>query len=266
MGDEERLQQVAWNLLSNAVKFTPHGGRVEVRLEQVNSTAQIVVRDTGKGISADFLSNVFERFRQADATTTRSHGGLGLGLAIVRQLVEMHNGIVYVASEGEGKGATFTVQLPILDSTEEPSTEKYRVVLDNAPTLDGLRVLVVEDCTDTLELIAFILEQCEAQVTTATSVSEAMEAIAQLKPDILISDIGMPDEDGYSLIHQLRTLESSWGRQIPALALTAFAREEERIRVLNAGFQMHLTKPVEPAELVAVVANLAGRSQPIEFN
>jgi CheY-like chemotaxis protein len=254
MGDSERLQQVVWNLLSNAVKFTYKGGRVEVRLEQIDSTAQITVKDTGKGISSDFLPFVFERFRQSEGATTRTHGGLGLGLSIVRHLVEMHNGTILAASEGEGRGATFTVQLCTIDSRAVLPREENQAVLDNLPALDGLQVLVVDDSPDTLELISFILEQCKAQVTTATSVCEALEAIAQLKPDILISDIGMPDEDGYSLIRKLRTLEAEQGRQIPAVALTAFAREEERTRDLCAGFQMHLAKPVEPTELVAVVA------------
>jgi PAS domain S-box-containing protein len=270
MGEPERLQQIVWNLLSNAVKFTPQGGRIEVRLEQGTGDlwgcpyAQIAVRDTGKGIRPEFLPYVFEYFRQADGTTTRPHGGLGLGLAIVRQLVEMHNGVVYATSEGEGRGATFIVQLPMIHSEQKQPQEKYRVVLDNFPALDGLRVVVVDDCTDTLELIAFILEQCRAQVQTATSVDEAIKAIAQLKPDILISDIGMPDEDGYSLIRQVRTLEVERGKPILAVALTAFAREEDRTRTLDAGFQMHLPKPIEPAELVAVVANLTGRSQSID--
>lgn len=266
MGDPERLQQIVWNLLSNAVKFTPQGGRIEVRLEQGTGDlwgcpyAQIAVRDTGKGICPEFLPYVFEYFRQADATTTRPYGGLGLGLAIVRQLVEMHNGVVYATSEGEDRGATFIVQLPMIPPEQKQPPQKYRVVLDNFPALDGLRVVVVDDCADTLELIAFILEQCRAQVQTATSVEEAIQAIAQLKPDILISDIGMPDEDGYSLIRQVRTLETDQGKPILAVALTAFAREEDRTRTLDAGFHIHLPKPIEPAELVAVVANLVERS------
>lgn len=266
MGDAERLQQIVWNLLTNAVKFTPTGGQVEVRLEQINSMAQIVVKDTGKGITSEFLPHVFERFRQADPASTRSYGGLGLGLAIVRQLVEMHNGVVYAASEGEGRGAAFTVQFPILESHQKQHTEEKKERLDDAPTLDGVRVLVVDDSADTLELIRFILEQYKAQVMTAASVGEALDAIAQLKPDVLISDIGMPDGDGYSLIRQVRILESEQERQIPAIALTAFAREEEHTLALNAGFCVHIPKPVEPTELVAVVASLAGRSESIEFN
>ena len=266
MGDEERLQQIVWNLLSNAIKFTPQGGCVEVRLEQVNSTAQITVKDTGKGINPAFLPYVFDRFRQADSTTTRSHGGLGLGLAIVRHLVEMHNGMVDAASEGEGKGATFIVQLPVIEAVQEEPTKENASVLDNVPILEGLRVLVVDDSADTLDLIALILEQYKAQVRTATSVDEALQAIAQVKPDVLISDIGMPDQDGYSLIHQVRILEGDGGKQIPAVALTAFAGEEDRTLILNSGFQMHIPKPVEPTELVAIVANMVGRDPTTDWN
>lgn len=257
-GDADRLQQVLWNLLSNAVKFTPSGGRIEIRLEQVNSMAQITVSDTGAGISADFLPYVFERFRQADRTSTRANGGLGLGLAIVRHLVEMHNGTVYATSDGEGLGATFTVQLPI--RTEEQivqPTNLDSVASGEFPSLNGLRILVVDDNADTLGLINFILEQCQAQVTTVTSASEALAALSQFKPNLLISDIGMPGEDGYSLIQRIRTLPAELGGQIPAAALTAFAGESERNRALTAGFQMHISKPVEPAELVAAVVKLA---------
>lgn len=261
MGDAERLQQIVWNLLSNAIKFTPREGRVEVRLESVNASAQMTVKDTGKGISADFLPYVFERFRQADGTTTRKHGGLGLGLAIVRHLVEMHNGTVNVASDGEGMGATFTVQLPTLDLQEVPPLFESQITLGNLPALDGLRVLVVDDQVDTLELIAFILQQCKAQVMSATSASVALDAIANSQPDILISDIGMPEEDGYSLIRKVRTLEAESGGLIAAIALTAFARDEERTLAFEAGFQRHVPKPVDPAELVRVVAHLAGRIQ-----
>ncbi|HEY9603048.1 MAG TPA: ATP-binding protein [Allocoleopsis sp.] len=274
MGDPDRLQQIVWNLLSNAVKFTPRGGNIEVRLEQSTANplsgpcAEIAVKDTGQGINPEFLPHVFERFRQADGATTRSYGGLGLGLAIVRQLVEMHNGTVSVASEGGGRGATFTVQLPIIKAQTVEPIEQNDEVLDDFPSLDGLRVLVVDDAVDTLELIEFILKQCKAQVTTATSAAEALatitqsgrNAIANSKLDILISDIGMPEEDGYSLISRIRTLEAEQEKPLPAIALTAFAREEERTRILNAGFQMHIPKPVEPAQLVEAVASLAGRS------
>jgi CheY-like chemotaxis protein len=259
MGDPERLQQIMWNLLSNAVKFTPSSGRVEVRLESVDSMAQITVRDTGKGISADVLPCIFERFRQAEPATTRVYGGLGLGLAIVRYLVEMHSGTVYAASEGEGMGATFTVQFPLMESQKVLPLDEKPLVLDNIPSLDGLRVLVVDDQRDTLELIAFILSEYGADVRTAASASEALDAIAQSVPDILISDIGMPEEDGYSLLARVRALPAEQGGLLPAIALTAFAREEERVRALKAGFSRHVPKPVEPAELVIVAANLAGR-------
>ncbi|KAB8320761.1 response regulator [Tolypothrix campylonemoides VB511288] len=257
-GDADRLQQVLWNLLSNAVKFTPSGGCIEIRLEQVNSMAQITVSDTGAGISADFLPYVFERFRQADGTSTRANGGLGLGLAIVRHLVEMHNGTVYATSDGEGLGATFTVQLPI--RTEEQivqPTNLDSVASSEFPSLNGLRILLVDDNTDTLGLISFILEQYQAQVTTVTSASEALAALSQFKPNVLISDIGMPGEDGYSLIQKIRSLPAKLGGYIPAAALTAFAGEAERNRALTAGFQIHISKPVEPAELVAAVVKLA---------
>ncbi|MEH2024486.1 PAS domain-containing hybrid sensor histidine kinase/response regulator [Nostoc sp.] len=261
MGDAERLQQVFWNLLSNAVKFTPSGGRVEVHLEQVNSNAQITVSDTGKGISADFLPYIFERFRQADSTTTRADNGLGLGLAIVHHLVEMHSGTVYAVSEGEEKGATFTVLLPLLELQPEQLIKESEVKVDNLSVLDGLQILVVDDNADTRELVAFILEESGAQVTAVSSVGEALEALVRLKPDVLVSDIGMPDEDGYSLIRKVRVQEAEQGEKIPAIALTAFARDEERRLALQAGFQVHVSKPIEPEELVTVVANLTKSSK-----
>jgi CheY-like chemotaxis protein len=221
--------------------------------------AQITVKDTGKGISADVLPCIFERFRQAEPATTRVYGGLGLGLAIVRYLVEMHSGTVYAASEGEGMGATFTVQLPLMESQNRLPLDERPLVVDNLPSLDGLRVLVVDDQTDTLELIAFILSEYGADVRTAASASEAFDAIAQSVPDILISDIGMPEEDGYSLLARVRSLPAEQGGLLPAIGLTAFAREEERTCALKAGFSRHVPKPVEPAELVIVVANVAGR-------
>ncbi|MEH2422124.1 MAG: ATP-binding protein [Nostoc sp.] len=263
MGDADRLQQVVWNLLTNAVKFTPSGGRVEVDLKQVNSNAQITVSDTGKGISADFLPYMFERFRQADSTTTRVDSGLGLGLVIVRHLVEMHSGTVYAVSEGEGRGATFTVLLPLVKSQQEQLIEESEVKVDDFSRVDGLQVLVVDDNADTRELIAFILEQSGAQVTAVSSVSEALKALARLSPDVLVSDIGMPDEDGYSLIRKLRAQEALGGEKIPAVALTAFARDEERRLALQAGFQVHVSKPIEPEELVTVVANLAKGSKKV---
>ncbi|HEX8551167.1 MAG TPA: PAS domain S-box protein [Abditibacteriaceae bacterium] len=265
-GDPERLQQVVWNLLSNALKFTPKGGRVQLRLERINSHVEITVSDTGQGISAEFLPYVFDRFRQADATNTRTFGGLGLGLAIVRQLVELHGGSVQVASPGEGQGATFTVSLPItvVHKTERakekervhPKAES-RVAFECPPALKGLKVLVVDDDLDARELIVAVLHQCEASVTAATSAAEALEAIQRDRPDILISDIGMPGEDGYSLIKKVRALPESQGGRIPAVALTAYARAEDRMKALTAGFQMHAAKPIEPAELAAIVTSLA---------
>ncbi|MEA5503503.1 ATP-binding protein [Halotia wernerae UHCC 0503] len=256
MGDAERLQQVVWNLLSNAIKFTPSGGRVEVHLEQVKSNAQITISDTGKGISAEFLPYIFERFRQADSTITRTESGLGLGLTIVRHLVEMHSGTVYAVSPGEGQGATFTVELPIVELQPEQLTGEIEVKVNNLLMLDGLQILFVDDNDDTRELITFILEQQGAQVTAVSSVSEALVELAKLKPNVLISDIGMPDEDGYSLIRKVRSQEAGKEDKIPAIALTAFARNEERQLALEAGFQAHLTKPIEPDELVIAVANL----------
>lgn len=261
MGDAERLQQVVWNLLSNAVKFTPRRGRVEVCLEQVNSNAKISVSDTGKGINADFLPYMFERFRQADSTTTRTDSGLGLGLAIVNHLVEMHSGTVYAVSEGEGRGATFTVLLPLIEPQPEQLIKESPVEIDHLLALDGLQVLLVDDNADTRELIAFILEQSGAEVTSVSSVSEALEALVRLRPNILVSDIGMPDEDGYSLIRQVRSHKALDGQKIPAVALTAFASDEERRLALEAGFQVHLSKPIEPDKLVTVVANLVKGSK-----
>lgn len=263
-GDSERLQQVVWNLLANAIKFTPKGGRVQVRLERVNSHVEIIVSDTGQGISADFLPYIFERFKQADSTHTRSHGGLGLGLAIVRHLVELHGGSVQAQSPGEGQGSTFVVQLPltaVLNTNESERvhpTVSGEVSFDYAPTLSGLKILLVDDEADARDLLATVLQECEALVTTVASVAEAIAAIEQFQPDILVSDIGMPGEDGYSLISRIRAMETHNGGRIPAVALTAYARVEDRTRALAAGFQMHIAKPVNPTELVAVIANLAG--------
>ena len=266
-GDPDRLQQVAWNLVSNAIKFTPRGGRVLVRLVRVESHVEVTVSDTGKGIAAEFLPHVFDRFRQADATTTRAFGGLGLGLSIVRQLVELHGGTVRVDSEGEGHGSTFTVSLPLMavrsavsDTGSAQGQEFKPPQLDCPPELNGLRVLVVDDEAETCELLQFILEGCGARVKTASSAAAALEAVAEEAFDVLISDIGMPDEDGYSLIAKVRALGKERGGKVPAAALTAYAGEEDRIRVLQSGFQIHVPKPISPSELVAVVANLAGRN------
>jgi signal transduction histidine kinase len=266
-GDPDRLQQVVWNLLSNAVKFTPKGGRVQVRLERINSHVEIVISDTGKGIEPEFLPNVFDRFRQSDGSMTRRHGGLGLGLAIVRQLVELHGGVVSVESAGEGQGSTFTVNLPLLPVRTESRRREDRVhpaarsgaLVDCPPELFGLCILLVDDEADSRELLNLVLGSCGAEVTTVGSASEAFRVIQDRKFDVIISDIGMPEEDGFSLISRLRELPAEKGGSIPAVALTAYARAEDRIQALRSGFQMHIAKPVEPSELIAVVANLAGR-------
>ena len=267
-GDADRLQQIVWNLLTNAVKFTPKGGKIQVKVQRIDSHVEIVVSDSGVGISKEFLPYVFDRFRQADASTTRIHGGLGLGLSIVHQLVDLHGGSVSVYSEGEGMGATFTIVLPFLGvisipkepETTPPAPDDEATPLDGLPSLAGLKVLVVDDEADTRELIREVLQECGAEVITSRSVAEALEAIEKDKPDILISDLGMPDEDGYSLISKIRALPAEQGGQIPAAALTAYARAEDRMRVLRSGFQFHLPKPVDSAELVTVVASLAGRA------
>jgi PAS domain S-box-containing protein len=267
-GDADRLQQIIWNLLTNAVKFTPKGGRVQVKLARVNSHVEITVSDTGAGISRDFLPYVFDRFRQADAATTRVHGGLGLGLSIVRQLTELHGGTARVESAGEGQGATFIISLPFIavlsDQAESeyihPTANDISMAFDCPPSLDGLRVLVVDDEQDTRDLLRAVLERCGSEVTTAASAAEALDTIEALRPDVLVSDLGMPGEDGYSLIAKIRALPLERGGQTPAAALTAYARVEDRLRVLRSGFQIHLPKPVEPVELVTVVANLAGRT------
>ncbi len=256
MGDGERLRQVIWNLLSNAIKFTPRGGYVEIRLEQINTFVQITVSDTGVGISREFLPRVFDRFLQADGTTTRKFGGLGLGLAIVRHLVEMHHGNVNATSEGVGKGATFTVQLPACQPQMLQLIQDNNGKADEFLSLKNLQILVVDDDADTRDLLATILEQSEAQVTTAASVAQALQVLSQFNPDLLLCDISMPEEDGYSFVRKLRNLEGNKAL-LPAIALTAHAREEDEQRAIAAGFQKHVAKPINPAELVAVVANLA---------
>ncbi|WP_175586783.1 hybrid sensor histidine kinase/response regulator [Nostoc sp. UIC 10630] len=259
MGDSTRLQQVVWNLLSNALKFTPKGGKIEVRLEQADGYAQIIVSDTGKGISPEFLPFVFDYFRQADSTSTRNFGGLGLGLAIVRNIVEIHGGIVKAKSEGEGKGAIFTVSLPLLPDESRSITDKqnYAVPLtSNSLPLTGIRVLVVDDDTDSRDFVAFVLEEDGAFVIAVSSAYEALQTLALVKPDVLVSDISMPEMDGYMLIHQVRTLTPEQGGQIPAIALTAFARNDDQQEALKAGFQMHLSKPVNPEELIAAITRI----------
>ncbi len=262
-GDAERLQQVVWNLVSNAIKFTPRGGRVQVRLQAVNSHVELAVSDTGQGIPADFLPHVFERFRQADSSSTRAHGGLGLGLAIVRHLVELHGGRVHAESAGEGKGSTFIVELPLAIMHRQPGPDRVHpragdaLPFDPPRTLGNVKILIVDDEPDTLDTLRAVLERAGAQVRTAGSAPEALGALDEWRADVLISDIGMPDEDGYALIRKVRALDPERGGYIPAVALTAYARMEDRLKVLSSGFQMHLPKPVEPAELIAIMANLS---------
>ncbi|MEH2297464.1 hybrid sensor histidine kinase/response regulator [Nostoc sp.] len=264
-GDPARLQQVVWNLLTNAIKFTPKGGRVEVNLSVVcgegqqttHKYAQIKVMDTGIGISSEFLPKVFERFRQADSTTTRSHNGLGLGLAIVRHLVELHKGTIFAESLGTGEGATFTVRLPLLQDNRvsRENREEISFLVASMP-LTGLRVLVVDDEADTRNFLSFMFEEYGAIAIAVASVDEALAVVEQAKPDILISDIGMSEQDGYTLIRKLRSLEPEKGGGIPAIALTAYTREEDRLETLRAGFQQHLSKPIDPTKLIAMVANV----------
>ena len=266
-GDLNRLQQVIWNLISNAIKFTPEGGRVEVRLRQQNGRLIVVVSDTGAGIPADFLPYVFDRFRQADGSSTRKHGGLGLGLSIVRHLVELHGGTVRAESAGLSLGATFIIELPLSQQTavrprepEQPQPVASVISLsDSSPRLTGLRVLVVDDEADSRELLATVLTQCEAEARLASSVDEALLTVTNWQPEVLVSDINMPVRDGFSLIEQVRGLEGEEVSGIPAIALTACAGAEDRIRALAAGFQMHIAKPIDPDELVVTIASLTGR-------
>ncbi|MEH2002407.1 MAG: ATP-binding protein [Nostoc sp.] len=267
VGDGNRLQQVVWNLLSNAIKFTPKRGRVDVQLKRIQSHVQIRVSDTGAGIAAEYLSHVFERFCQADSSSTRSHGGLGLGLAIVRHLVELHGGTISAQSPGIGLGATFIVNLPMKAVDVEANTaEEVSSVVDAQeannylPNLDGLRVLIVDDEADARHLLTTILTTYGIQVIAAASACEALLALQQFRPHILVSDISMPQEDGYTLIKKVRALPTEEGGRIPAVALTAYARAEDRTQALLAGFQLHVPKPVNPGELAAVIANLTGRT------
>lgn len=262
-GDAARLQQVIWNLLSNAVKFTPNGGQIIIRLEEVGEQAQIQVSDTGQGISLEFLPHVFDHFRQADSTTTRKFGGLGLGLAIVRQLVEMHGGTVQAASPGEGQGATFTVRLP-LPQEANPKIGVDRNVFPEASVtahpLQGVRVLLVDDEADTRELMAFVLETAGATVMAVPSAIAALNKVSQTDLDILVSDIGMPEMNGYTLIQQIRKLLPEQGGQVPAIALTAYVGEIDQQQAIAAGFQRHIAKPVEPNTLVEAIIALLKQS------
>jgi CheY-like chemotaxis protein len=236
------------------VKFTSPEGRVDIRLESFDDCAQIQVSDTGKGISPDFLPYVFESFRQADNATTRQFGGLGLGLAIVRQIVELHGGTVQAASLGEGQGATFTIRLPLMP--QQPQMLQEIRQAEPAPNLQGVKVLVVDDIADIREYVAFVLEQEGATVTSVSSAAEALSALTQVQPDVLVSDIGMAEVDGYMLMRQVRSLPPSQGGAIPALALTAYAGEMNEQQAIAAGFQRHLAKPVEPTVLLTVIAEL----------
>jgi signal transduction histidine kinase/ActR/RegA family two-component response regulator len=265
VADPERLLQIVWNLLSNAVKFTPHGGHVRVRATRAGSSIRIVVSDDGQGISPDFLPHLFEMFRQADGSPSRRHGGLGLGLAIVRQLVEAHHGSVTAASDGEGKGSTFTVEIPIRTMPVTPPAERPsgpRPVAPAQTRLDGVHVLVVDDDEDARELLARILEEEGATVSAASCVAEAVRLIEQARPDVLLSDIAMPDVSGYSFIQRVRATPADSGGRIPAIALTAYARAEDARRALAAGFQAHVTKPIDADRLVETIAKLASGGDP----
>jgi CheY-like chemotaxis protein len=282
-GDPARLQQVVWNLFSNAVKFTPEGGSVEVGLTCDERHVELEVSDTGQGISQDFLPYIFDRFRQADGTTTRKHGGLGLGLAIVRHLVELHGGTIRAHSDGDGQGATFTLSLPLasalsltgddrdVGATEQPDTMtaassdgKEPQPLAHSEVLGGLRILIVDDEADTRELVQEVLARQGAEVRASESAAEALRTLAAWNPDLLISDIGMPVEDGYELIRQVRKFDAEHHGQIPAVALTAYVGAEDHRRALAAGFQTHLAKPIVPKALVEIVARVAGRATPID--
>jgi PAS domain S-box-containing protein len=277
-GDPNRLQQVLWNLLSNAIKFTPKGGNVQVFLRRVNSHVEVSVSDTGQGIRPDFLPHLFNRFSQADASSTRRHGGLGLGLAIVKHLVELHGGSVRAASPGEGQGSTFMIDLPLSSVRERPAEKTVKpdaagadaaavetyVVSEREAGVDlsGVTVLVVDDEADARLLVRRVLESHHARVVLADSAAAGLEALERERPNVLVCDIGMPDVDGYELLQRVRSLPGEGGgRRLPAVALTAMARSEDRRRALLAGFQLHVAKPVEPVELVVAVANLAGVEQ-----
>jgi signal transduction histidine kinase/ActR/RegA family two-component response regulator len=270
-GDAARLQQVIWNLLGNAVKFTPDGGRVDVSVERVGANIEVNIADTGQGINPEFLPHVFERFRQAEGAPSRRHGGLGLGLAIVRQLVELHAGTVHAASAGVGRGATFTVRLPALAAGAQVEPESGIVDRRSAgsrepppsrlPRLDDLRILVVDDDNDGRTLTTLVLTQAHASVKAVASAREALQLLETERPDVLVSDIGLPDEDGYSLIRRIRQRESQRGGFLPAIALTGYARADDKIRALVAGFQAHVVKPLEPAELMAAITDLRAQAR-----
>lgn len=273
VGDASRLQQVVWNLVSNAIKFTPSGGRVAIRLERAENSVQIHVTDTGCGINPDFLPFVFDRFRQADSTPTRMHGGLGLGLAIAKHLVELHGGSVQADSAGEGQGSTFTINLP--QAADHKQGKKHNKVTrglrlaevvesqpETLPSLDNVQVLLVDDDPDTLQILTVLLGEQKAKVQGAASVAEAMEILQWYEPDVLVSDLGMPNEDGYALIEKLRAMDEKNGKQTPAVALTSYVRVADRTRALSAGFNMFVPKPVEPNELISAIAHLSETAKP----
>ncbi|MEG3839536.1 ATP-binding protein, partial [Microcoleus sp. herbarium14] len=257
LGDAARLQQVVWNLLSNAVKFTSPGGKIAVKLDRIDTDAQITVTDTGKGIEPDFLPYVFDYFRQADSTFTRKFGGLGLGLAIVRHLVELHGGTVKSDSPGEGQGATFTVRIPLMPV--QPPTIPVAIAPEQSFNLSGIRVLAVDDDADARDLVIFLLEDCGASVTAVSNADDALAVLIQSVPDLLLSDIGMPDTDGYMLLRQVRALPPERGGLVPAIALTAYAGEIDYRLALAAGFQRHLSKPLDPDQLVQAMLDLLDR-------
>ncbi|MFT3775161.1 MAG: PAS domain S-box protein [Minicystis sp.] len=254
-GDPTRLEQVVWNLLANAIKFTPKGGSAHVILCREGSRAEVIVEDTGQGIAEDFLPHVFERFRQADGSASRQHGGLGLGLALVKHLVEQHGGTIRAESEGEGKGATFTVSLPLAVAVRQEA--EGPTPFEACASLKGLKVLVVDDEEDARDLVRRILEDCDAHVVSVGSAAEALETLPRFRPHVMLSDIGMPELDGYHLMHAVRSLAPQHGGRTPAVALTAFSRPEDRRRALRAGYQTHLSKPIDQTELVLAIANLA---------
>ena len=258
--DSARLHQIIWNLLSNAVKFTPHGGKISVRVDRDGTDARVSVRDTGQGIDAEFLPSVFDRFRQADSSTTRSFGGLGLGLAIVRHLVELHGGTVSAQSDGINKGATFTATFPLLaDRTEPVAIAHCESPSLESHSLDGLRVLLVDDEAEARQIISTVITRTGAEVKACTSAHEALAKLVEWKPDVILSDIAMPDEDGYSFIGKVRSLPRDKGGETPAAALTAYARDVDRRQALDAGYQMHIAKPIGASQLVTMIARLAGR-------
>jgi CheY-like chemotaxis protein len=259
-GDAGRLQQIVWNLMTNAVKFTPDGGYVHVSLQRNGERVEIVVNDTGQGIAAEVLPYVFDRFRQWDSSSTRAHSGLGLGLALVKHLTELHHGTVSAESPGEGQGATFRVMLPLTVGAGMLSAHPPKLAeptLTTGVRLDGLKILAVDDAADALELAAAILMGAGANVKTCSSAAEGLAILQSWRPDVLVSDIDMPGEDGYSLIRNVRALESARGGRTPAVALTALSRPEERARALSAGFSMHVPKPVDPEEFTTIIASVA---------